>query len=60
MFELENMMQDKKSFVTKNYERLLSEFVKIKEERLELIGKNKNEYVKLKNELKTFLENNFS
>lgn len=58
MYEIENMMQDKKSFVTKNYERLLNEFVKIKSDRLELINKYKLEYVKLKNELEEFIKIN--
>ncbi|MFV0480470.1 MAG: dynamin family protein [Campylobacteraceae bacterium] len=54
MYELENMMQDKKSFVSKNYDRLIEEFVKIKEDRLRLIQENKNDYVKLKKEIEGF------
>ena len=58
MYEIENMMQDKKSFVTKNYERLLNKFVKIKNERLEIINLYKIEYVKLKSELEEFIKIN--
>lgn len=60
MYEIENMMQDKKSFVTKNYERLLSEFIKIKDDRVYLIDEYKNEYVKLKSELQEFIKVNLN
>lgn len=55
MYELENMMQDKKSFISKNYEKLLNSFFEIKNSKLKTIQAHKEEYIKLKNKLEYFL-----
>ncbi|MDR2635194.1 MAG: dynamin family protein [Campylobacteraceae bacterium] len=56
IYELENLMRSNRSFVGKNYDRLAEEFAKINKDRIELILKSKNEYVKLRGKLNLLLE----
>jgi small GTP-binding protein len=55
LHEFQNMIKGGRSFIAKNYDMLLEEFIKIKDERLKLISENKLEYVKLKNILNSLL-----
>jgi small GTP-binding protein len=56
LHEFQNMMKGNRSFIVKNYDTLLEEFIKIKEERLKLIAEHKAEYVKLKDILNSLLD----
>ncbi|MDR2081936.1 MAG: dynamin family protein [Campylobacteraceae bacterium] len=56
LYEFQNMMKGGRNFIAKNYDTLLEEFLKIKEERLKLIAEHKAEYVKLRNILNSLLD----
>ncbi|MDR0665894.1 MAG: dynamin family protein [Campylobacteraceae bacterium] len=56
LHEFQNMIKGGRNFIVKNYDLLLEEFIKIKEERLKFILENKTEYVKLRNILNSLLD----
>ncbi|MDR2789419.1 MAG: dynamin family protein [Campylobacteraceae bacterium] len=56
LYEFQNMMKGGRNFIAKNYDTVLEEFFRIKEERLRLVAEHKAEYVKLKHALISLLE----
>lgn len=56
LYELENLMLTKKSFVSNNYEKLIIEFAKIKKNRVQLLNEHKKEYLDLKIKFENFLK----
>ena len=60
LYELQNMMNTKNTFLSKNYDRLMSEFKTINEERDGFIEKRKARHVRVVQMLEEYIEKNKS